>query len=151
MDTERAISAKVRQVTVSHCSERCKTQDFRPEASQTHFNNYTHAFINEQFHAERSSMQSGARTTAPAHSRASTNRSHCGRKRSRRHIPAQANYKQHSQHDTIASSTHRERAISVKVWQVTLQCGSCHAANHKQARFQTRSITKSLEQRHMHS
>jgi hypothetical protein len=121
-------------------------QGFRPEASQNHLNNYT---CIQKLAAQRIPRTRCAHNRASPFARARQHRT-AAAKRSGRHNPAQASYKQHSQHDTIAGGTHRERVISAKVWQVTLQCAA-RAANHKQARFQTRSIIKSLEQRHMHS
>jgi hypothetical protein len=71
-------------------------------------------------------------------------------KAAQRHNPTQAHSKQSSQHDTIETAL-TVRMPSARRYSSSRVCGSRRAANHKQARFQTRSITKSLEQRHMHS
>ncbi len=67
------------------------------------------------------------RTTAPAHLRARSPASHCGRQSSERHVPPQANYKQDSQHYTIASGTHRERAISASAKSQSSHCSAARA------------------------
>ena len=125
-------------------------QGFRPEASQTHLNNYTRmhklavpcmAFIR----CSHNSASPFARTPARMDRTAA-------RKRSGRHNPTQAHYEQHSQHDTIASGAHSGRAWAcARRYSRSHENGSRHAAKRKQARFQARSITNTLEQLHTHA
>ena len=70
--------------------------------------------------AQRTTQTQSSHNSASPFARARQHRT-AACKSSGRHNPAQANYKQHSQHDTIASGTHRELAIgaSAKVQQVT--------------------------------
>ena len=121
IQSQAALTASVKSQS-SHCSAaRATLQNagrlhYRPEASQNHLNNYT---CIHKLAAQRITRTRCAHNSASPFARARSPASHCGRKRSGRHIPAQANYKQHSQHDTIASGTHRERVISAKVQQLT--------------------------------
>ena len=88
---------------------------------------------------------------ARARQQPSTKRSHCGSQKQRNaHKSTQAHSKQSSQHDTIETAL-TVRVPSAQRYSSSRVYGSRRAANHRQARFQARSTTKSLEQRHMHS
>ena len=85
----------------------------------------TKSFKQLHMHSETSSTAHHtnavrAQQRQPIRARARQHRT-AAAKRSGRHIAAQASYKQHSQHDTIAGGTHRELAIgaSAKVQQLT--------------------------------
>jgi hypothetical protein len=71
-------------------------------------------------------------------------------KAAQRHNPTHAHSKQSSQHDTIETAL-TVRVPSAQRYSSSRVYGSRRAANHKQARFQARSIITSLEQLHMHS